>query len=490
MVTRTYRKYAVIASLVLLALYGLTYRGTIGVIDEATMLAVTTSFVERGTLALNELYPALLPWGAPVPFGPPGEALYARYGLGQSLLALPLYVAGGLLPIGGTFTLNGYPFAPYGPFFAALLLNSGATVLAALAVACAARALDASPRVSGLAALLYGVTTLAWPYAKTFYSGPTAASALAWMVCFAIRYCRHERARDGLLAGAMLGLAILLRPINVLVIPALFLYLLPPADWRDPRAVLRRWLAPGVFTALGLAGQLWYNVHRFGRPFATGYEPGLRLAPWEGWLGFLISPGRSLFLYNPVLLLAIPGALMLLRRARRETLLLLTVSLGHPFVYSFWHEWHGGQSLGPRYLLPALPLLMLLVVPVLARMGERRWRWAVIGLGTLGFLVQAFSNLANPNDTFYESVSRKGLPITLFNWRLSHSFFVRQWPTYLRHDIDSILLRQLPLSNPYLLAGLYFALVCGIVAVLTWVVLRLPDKTHTTGKQPPPCSMV
>lgn len=471
------RRPALIALVALLALYGLTYRGNIGVIDEATMLGVTVSLVERRTLALNALYPALLPWGAPVPFGPPGELLYARYGLGQSLLALPLYVAGGLLPFGGTFSLNGYPFAPLGPFFAALLLNSVATLLAVMGVFCVARALDASPRAAGWAALLYGVTTMAWPYAKTFYSGPTTAAALVWMVCFAVRYRRHERPRDGLLAGAALGAAILLRPINVLVIPALFAYLLPDdlRVWRDPRALLRRWLAPGAFTLCGVAVQVWYNVFRFGRPFASGYEPGLRFAPWEAWLGFLVSPGRSVFLYNPLLLLAIPGAVMLARRLRRETVLLGAVSVGHAFVYGFWHEWHAGQSLGPRYLLPALPLLTLLVLPVLSRMDRTRWRWAVVGLGGLGFLVQAFSNLANPNDTFYESVSREGLPVALFNWRVSRSFFANQWPAYLRHGIDSILLRQLPIADPYALAGLYFALVCGLAALMVWAVLRLPD---------------
>jgi hypothetical protein len=284
------------------------------------------------------------------------------------------------------------------------------------------------------------------------------------------------------LAGAALGLAILLRPINVLVIPPLFLYLLPEtqAAWRDPRAVVRRWLAPGVLTALGLAVHLWYNLFRFGRLFATGYESGFRFAPWEAWVGFLVSPGRSVFLYNPVILLAVPGALMLARRWRREAVLLLIISLGHPFAYGFWHEWHAGQSLGPRYLLPALPLLTLLVLPILSRTHEARWRWAVVGLGVLGFAAQAFSNLANPNDTFYESVSREGLPIALFNWRVSHSFFANQWPAYLQHDIDSVLLRQLPVGDPYWLALLYAVLVSLLGGLLLWAVLRFP---HESGYQ-------
>jgi hypothetical protein len=119
--------------------------------------------------------------------------------------------------------------------------------------------------------------------------------------------------------------------------------------------------------------------------------------------------------------------------------------------------------------------LTLLVLPVLSRLDQPRWRWAMIGLGALGFAAQAFSNLANPNDTFYESISREGLPIALFNWRVSRSFFANQWPTYLRHGIDSILLRQLPLGDPYLLAALYGLLVAALAGVALWAVLHLSD---------------
>lgn len=470
----------------LLALYGLTYRGGIGVIDEATLLATTVNLAEEPTLALNNLYPALLPWGAPIPFGLADAPIYSRYGLGQSLLALPLYVAGRLLPFDGNFYLNGYVFAPSGSYFSALLLNSGTTLLATVAVFFIVRVLDYSPRVAALAALLYGLTTMAWPYAKTFFSGPTTAAALAWAAYFTIRYGKGGRMFDGMLSGLALAMAIILRPVSVLAVPVVFVYLLPdsltsPAQIYEtgPRLVAtlwRRWAAPALFVLISISMQLGYNLYRSGRLLAFGYERGFRAAPFEAWLGFLVSPGRSVFLYNPVLLLVIPGLILLPRLVRREAALLLAISVGHVLVYGFWHEWHGGQSLGPRYLLPALPLLVVLIAPVIERARESGWRWPLIGLGLLGFFVQVYANLANVNDAFFESIGRDKLPMALFNWRISRSFFLNQWPAYMRHGIDSILLRQLPLDNPYLLAALYLVAVCVLGALLLWAVLRMPDE--------------
>src|SRR5438270_7824246 len=48
--------------------------------------------------------------------------------------------------------------------------------------------------------------------------------------------------------------------------------------------------------------------------------------------------------YDPILLLAIVGALWLWRRARRETALLLACIGGQVVLYSTWSDWSGGYS--------------------------------------------------------------------------------------------------------------------------------------------------
>src|SRR5260221_4055350 len=110
-------------------------------------------------------------------------------------------------------TLNDQPYMPYLPFAAALLLNTLATLLTALAIFYTVQLWDYSRRTAAFTVILYSVTTLAWPYAKTFYSEPTTACALAWMVYFAIRARQHNTPSDSrwssIAAGVCLGVSIL-----------------------------------------------------------------------------------------------------------------------------------------------------------------------------------------------------------------------------------------------------------------------------------------
>jgi Dolichyl-phosphate-mannose-protein mannosyltransferase len=446
------RRGVILLFCLLAVLYALTYRGNIDVIDEAMMIGATASIAERGTAQINSIYPALLPWGAPA--SDPDSPIYSKYPLGQSLLAVPLYAVGRLLPISAVKMLNDQPFVPLAPFLTAILLNTLATVLTALALFFTVPLWGFSRRTGALVAVLYSVTTLAWPYAKTFYVEPTTACALAWMVYFAVRYRCDHHLRDGLIAGGCLGLAILLRTTSVIFVPLLLVYLFP------------QWIAPLPGVAAGVALTLGYNFYRFGSLFETGYEPGFGRAPWEALAGYVISPSRSIFLFNPVLLLAIPGAWWLAARARRDVLFILGLIFAQVGIYSAWWAWDGGASLGPRFLVPAIPLGMLLVAPVVER---PRWRGALVGLAVLGFGVQVLCNLANPNDVFYETVDQHHVTLSAVNWQIGESIPANLWNAYSRHQIDSLVFRYLPPRDPVAKAILFAAVSALLAGAMVWL---------------------
>jgi hypothetical protein len=75
----------------------------------------------------------------------------------------------------------------------------------------------------------------------------------------------------------------------------------------------------------------------------------------------LIDEYRGLFFGAPWLLLAIPGALLLVRdrRLRDPGLVVIAVSLAYLWLASSLSDWHGGWGMGPRHLIATLPFLTL-----------------------------------------------------------------------------------------------------------------------------------
>jgi hypothetical protein len=108
-----------------------------------------------------------------------------------------------------------------------------------------------------------------------------------------------------------------------------------------------------------------------------------------GLAGFLLSPGVSLFLYSPPLLLV---GLMLpsfWRERRAECVTALAASLSLLVFCAGFSHWHGLWSApGPRYLFVLTPLLLLPLGRWLDAHAGRRARQALWALGAAGLAVQ------------------------------------------------------------------------------------------------------
>ncbi len=116
----------------------------------------------------------------------------------------------------------------------------------------------------------------------------------------------------------------------------------------------------------------------------TGFETPLRV----GLFGFLFSPGKSIFLFAPPVLLALWGLPALWRRDRG---LATIATMGLPLALGFYArytQWEGGYCFGPRYLVPALVLLALALGPALADAGQNARAVALV-LFVAGLAVQA-----------------------------------------------------------------------------------------------------
>lgn len=353
---------AIAVSLTLFALYWLTVSGTFHSIDEEAVFAVARSIVVEGEANQNALYRAV-PYIDQAKVGTDG-AFYSKYGIGHALILAPLL-----------WLAQGIPNATLAS--SGMLLNGVATAATGGVLVLLAMRLGYTPRTGVFAGLLYGVATFAWVYAKTMFSEPLVA--FFWLLALypLLQKVSWQRA---LLSGICLAIALAIRPASILVTP-LFALLLAQRNGRALFVPLIAWGLPIGVVGLCL---LWFNAMRFGNPLDFGYSEGFDGNLVVGLQGFLFSTDRSLFLFAPPLLLLLFSTLPFLRHHVRVGYTIVAVGLSSLLMYSAWAVFWGGPVWGPRYLLPILPLLFVLLLPVLEKAGgpspAKGWQ---VGIGLL-----------------------------------------------------------------------------------------------------------
>ncbi len=391
---------ATLLGLGLFALYCLAVPGAIDGLDAQAMSGVTRSLLDHGGVDISSAY------GVPGLHG----LSYSKYGPAQSLLASPLFLLG--------HTLSGLApafYRPEVPTLVASFLPALLTALTAVLLVLTAIELGASTRGALMLGLVYGLATPAAVYAVQWFSEPAAACALLAAVYAVIRDRAGPTVWRPLLAGLTLSIAAATRLDALLFAPVVLLYLRVPVHRRRARALAL--VLPLVVTlgALGL-----YDLARFGSPLQTGYGLGT-LNPFDSidthpdrspdailsaLYGLFLSPGKGLVEYAPVVLLAPFGLVLLWRRRRAETALLLALILVDSVAHAnILIRWVGGWSWGPRFLVPVIPLVLLLAAPLL-RPG--RWRrnpatTALVVLGIVGFAVQLPALIVHePHTSLYD----------------------------------------------------------------------------------------
>ena len=144
-----------------------------------------------------------------------------------------------------------------------------------------------------------------------------------------------------------------------------------------------------------------FNFVRFGDPLQTGYSGGLSLFSnplWVGLYGLLLSPGKGVFLFSPIILLTIPAFWLFARRHAAEAALCGASRWCTWWCTGLYLFWHGDSSWGPRYMVFVMPFLVLPLAALfewLAQPSHARWRVPVAALAVFSVAVEVLGVLIN-----------------------------------------------------------------------------------------------
>lgn len=136
---------------------------------------------------------------------------------------------------------------------------------------------------------------------------------------------------------------------------------------------------------------------------------------FEGLYGQLLSPGRSIFLYSPLLLLIIFFWHKVKKIVLPEAVVLLVLSAVYILFYAMQYSigssdqgiapyWHGESSWGPRYLLPLIPFGLLIVGHIYTRLKKYQKLLIFLPLVIIGFYIEMLGVLIPYQTKFYNLV--------------------------------------------------------------------------------------
>jgi hypothetical protein len=379
----------------------------------------------------------------------------------QVILAAPLYLVARVVPgIGLVQTLY---------LFNVIVVATAGCLLFLYALT-----LGYSEGTAALATLAFGIATAVFPYTKSFFREPLVLLMLllcGWLI---------ERLRVSSYRSFLLLIAVILALLGVLLtkasallaLPALLVITLPSVKSESAqRAILTLGLivllVAGLFILLSSASVFGnrYNLLNLLSPGSASYlVPALH--------AYLISIGGSIWGTSPIVLLALPGMWLMLRRGQLRYPLAIVLLVGAFAVgYAALNglHWFGGLSWPPRFLIPVLPFLILGALPVFERMTKSRG-WLLLGVVLLIYSVWVqLSGVALSWQEYPRALPPEAGGLLEWEPGLND-------PAYLRWTIIPQLWQRIPLDVAWLIINMPGVLIvfAGLVlAALGWLIALL-----------------
>jgi hypothetical protein len=338
--------------------------------------------------------------------------------------------------------VDGHLFSPYGAGISLVgapvylpLIHLGASehfLQGAIGVLSVAAATVIFHRVLGslFGATLAAAGTIAFAFGTTMWTVAAMAffqqGPVVMFECLGLAGLFSPRPHGARLAGFGFAMGALLRPTAA--IPLVFVGILYLFEGRRP---VRDYF---FGASLPIAALVVQNRWIWGTWLTGGYQQlrfGFGANMPKALFELLFGWWRGMLVYSPMLILGFVGPVLALRRLERaidrRVVVIGASSIATILLYSRWTTWWNGlNQFGYRYLLEAVPFLIVVAIYAVAR--APRLRPYAYGLGVVSILTMTWG--AGP--------SRGGFDGLLFATKIVDTSIGQAWIIFLDHPLPGL----------------------------------------------------
>ena len=253
---------------------------------------------------------------------------------------------------------------------------------------------------SFVATLCLATTTYFWTYSRDLYDTVLCSTLLTLSFLFILKYKEENRWIYLIGSFIFVGFGFITRTSMILVIiTSLFYLTIITRKTKLLQVLSTAFLTLSPF----LIWQSWYNHLRTGifyiSPVQTAKYASTNALDgnvFVGLAGLIFSPGKSIFVYAPLLILSVFLFHKFLRQHQKEALYILLLTTMWLLLHAKLRSWYGAWGWGPRHFITILPILFLpFAVNIVYAFRHIKLKILLIILATFGFLLSVSSIISN-----------------------------------------------------------------------------------------------
>ena len=405
--------------------------------------------------------------------------------------ALPATNIEPLLVITGSLMVRIAETLHFGHVQFLFIINILITILTACVLFLCIQILGYSQKFAFWTSLLFGTATMVWPFSRTLFRDPLAMffSCLAWFFFLKINSEIRQGKKLVFLFGLIalffvfLTFGVVSKNTVLLLLPVCGIAFLVNmfSTWKiNSKQVNHSYLILGIIgLSIGASALIALQIlslknTEFSRFSFSYYSDILHNIVTtshphflQAFIGSFISPGKSIFFYSPILIFSFFGLFLHPKKTWPYWLFTILLVSAQALIYDA--DWWGHINWGLRFILPALPMLVLTGLPVISSLANQiKGRLILAIVCIISISVQLMGNLA-PVKQYYIDMALSNPPITpvqmLWEMRYSPILWHFNW-LFSGRTLDLAILR-------IGLNGIYFIIFfVSIVFISFWVIIK------------------